>query len=135
LKTFELCYEKKYNQPLSEVLNNLAVENPILSTYEDCLFFVLFQLKNGLTFDVLGLIFGTDGGNAQRNFNRYLAILELALQERGYVPKREFADEKDFLAYLETEKEIIFDGTEFPIERPSDQEKQKKAFSGKKKRM
>lgn len=134
LKTFELCYEKQHKVSLSVGLANLGIENPILKDYEACLFFVLFQLKNGLTFDVLGIIFGTDGGNALRNFNRYLLILEMALQERGYVPKREFENEQDFLAYLQTEKEIIFDGTEFPIERPSEKEAQKKAYSGKKKR-
>lgn len=132
LETFELCYKKQHSISLTETLTNLGIENPVLARYEDCLFFVLFQLKNGLTFDVLGLIFGTDGSNAHRNFNRYLAILELALAERGYVPKREFSDENEFLSYLQNEKEIIFDGTEFPIERPADYEKQKKAFSGKK---
>lgn len=100
LETFKLCYEKVYGQPLSEVMITLGVENPILATYEDCLFFVLFHLKNGLTFDVLGLLFETDGGNAKLNFERYLAILESSLAERGYVPKREFVDEKEFLAYL-----------------------------------
>lgn len=134
LKTFELCYEKQHKVSLSVGLTNLGIENPILKDYTACLFFVLFQLKNGLTFDVLGLVFGTDGGNAQRNFNRYLEVLELALHERGYVPKREFTDEQDFLSYLQTEKEVIFDGTEFPIERPSEKEAQKKAYSGKKKR-
>lgn len=134
LNTFKMCYEKQNNnQSLSEGLSNLGIKNSILSTYEDCLFFVLFQLKNGLTFDVLGLIFNTDGSNAKRNFERYLVILELALAERGYVPKRSFSDEKEFLAYLKDEKELIFDGTEFPIERPDDREEQKEAFSGKKK--
>lgn len=132
LETFKLCYEKSYGQSLSEVMRALDIDNPILATYEDCLFFVLFHLKNGLTFDVLGLIFGTDGANAQRNFERYLVILESSLKERGYVPKREFTDEQEFLSYLQAEKEVIFDGTEFPIERPSNHEQQKQAFSGKK---
>lgn len=134
LEKFELCYKKQnYNQSLTENLTNLGIENPILSTYEDCLFFVLFQLKNGLTFDVLGLIFNTDGSNAHRNFERYLPILELSLTELNCVPKRKFENEKEFLEHLGEEKNIIFDGTEFPIERPSDKDEQKKAYSGKKK--
>ena len=132
---FKLYYEKEHKVTLQDTMLRLGIKNPILKSYDDCLFFVLFQLKNGLTFDVLGLVFDTDGSNAQRNFERYLAVLEGALTNANFVPPRKFDNEADFLAYLEGEKDIIFDGTEFLTERPKDKEKQKKAYSGKKKAM
>jgi hypothetical protein len=129
---FQMCYEKHYNLTLNEVFCNLGIQNPILESYEHCLFFVLFQLKNGLTFDVLGFIFNTDGSNAHRNFERYLFILEMTLQQEQMLPKRLYETVENLIAHLADEPDLIFDGTEFPIERPSDNDKQKKAFSGKK---
>jgi hypothetical protein len=135
LKTFEKCYIQKHQMSLQESMNRLGVEQPIFSTYEECLFFVLFQLKNALTFDVLGLIFGTNGGNAQRNFERNLLILEAVLSNEKALPAREFATVEALNEFLKSEKDIICDGTEFSTERPKNKEKQKAAYSGKKKRM
>ncbi|HMX38806.1 MAG TPA: transposase family protein, partial [Saprospiraceae bacterium] len=63
-----------------------------LSFYEECLFFVLFQLKNGLCYDNLGLIFGTDASNAHRNFERNLLTLERALERRGVSSEAQLQD-------------------------------------------
>ncbi len=132
---FQICYESYYKSTLTEVFCNLSVQNPILETYEACLFFVLFQLKNGLTFDVLGFVFNTDGSNAHRNFERYLFVLEMTLQDEQMLPKRLYQTVEDLIIHLGNETDLIFDGTEFPIERPADKEKQEKNFSGKKKHM
>ena len=129
---FEICYETYYKATLTEVFNSLDIKNPILDTYEACLFFVLFQLKNGLTFDILGFVFNTDGANAHRNFVRYLFVLEMTLEQEQMLPKRIFKTVEELIDHLADEPDLIFDGTEFPIERPSDNEKQKNAFSGKK---
>ena len=132
LAKFQICYENYYKTTLTEGFNSLNIKNPILDTYEICLFFVLFQLKNGLTFDTLGFIFNTDGFNAHRNFERHLFVLEMTLKQAQMLPKRTYKTVEDLIAHLEDESDLIFDGTEFPIERPSDTEKQKNAFSGKK---
>ena len=132
LAKFQICYENYYKTTLIEGFNSLNIKNPILGTYETCLFFVLFQLKNGLTFDILGFIFNTDGSNAHRNFERYLFVLEMTLEQAQMLPKRTYKTVEDLIAHLADESDLIFDGTEFPIERPSDKEKQKNAFSGKK---
>ena len=132
LAKFQICYENYHKTTLSEGFNSLNIKNPILDTYEICLFFVLFQLKNGLTFDTLGFVFNTDGSNAHRNFERYLFVLEMTLKEAQMLPKRTYKTVEDLIAHLADESDLIFDGTEFPIERPSDKEKQKNAFSGKK---
>jgi Helix-turn-helix of DDE superfamily endonuclease len=132
LPKFQFCYENYYKTNLTTIFHNLNIENPILSTYEACLFFVLFQLKNGLTFDVLGFVFNTDGSNAHRNFERYLLVLEQTLEQEDMLPKRLYKTVTDLITHLGNETDLIFDGTEFPIERPADNESQKKAFSGKK---
>ena len=51
---------------LQRAADNLRQELA-LPTYEDCLFFVLFQLRNALTQDCLGPVFGMDGSSAWRN--------------------------------------------------------------------
>ena len=129
---FQNCYEEHSKSTLTDVFSSLSVKNPILETYEDCLFFVLFQLKNGLTFDVLGFVFNTDGSNAHRNFERHLLVLEMTLDKAQMLPKRIYETVEDLMAHLADEPDLIFDGTEFPIERPINKEKQKKTFSGKK---
>jgi len=60
-------------------------------------------------------------------------VLELALHQEGALPRRNFSSVKEFENYLKAEKEFIADVTEYPIERPADNEKQKESYSGKKK--
>lgn len=105
----------------------------LLPTYEDCLFFVLFQLKNSLSYDTLGLLIETDGSNAQRNFEHYLKILSHTLERQGVMPRRNFADLADFQAHLQGEEEIIFDASEQATQRPQDHHQQEEFYSGKKK--
>jgi hypothetical protein len=104
----------------------------LLPTYADCLFFVLFQLKNGLCYDNLGLLIGTDGSNAQRNFEKHLQTLAYTLKRQAVMPKRSFASLEAFKACLQEEKEIILDGSEQLTCRPKDQGQQKEQYSGKK---
>jgi hypothetical protein len=101
-------------------------------TYEDSVFFVLFQLKQGLNFDTLGFVFGTDGSNAHRHFVNIMKLLEITLTVNDFMPKRKIKDLAEFTKYLANEEEIIIDVSEESIERPKDKEKQKAHYSGKK---
>lgn len=105
----------------------------LLKTYEDCLFFVLFHLKNGLSYDALGLLIHTDGSTAQRNYEQYLKILEYTLERQGVMPRRSFSTVEEFRACLAGETDIILDGSEQATERPSQKEQQENFYSGKKK--
>ncbi len=129
-KVFKSCFEKKHEVSITEMAINLKSEF-LLKTYEDCLFFVLFQLKNALSYDSLGLLIDTDNSNAQRNFEKYLSILESSLIELGAMPKRGFKDITEFESYIKDE-EIILDATEQATQRPADKEAQKAVYSGKK---
>ena len=59
------------------------------------LFYVLFQLKNGLTYDVLGCIYARNASTAQRNFERHLGILQHGLRELHLLPKPDFEKVED----------------------------------------
>lgn len=104
-----------------------------LETYEDCLFYVLFELKNGLTYDVLGFLIGVDSSHARKLFEKYQKILEITLFKAGQLPKRNFATLEEFRGLLKAESEIILDVTEVGIQRSADYEEQEKDYSGKKK--
>jgi hypothetical protein len=130
-KEFGLSFERVYEINIQELSSNLNTEF-LLPTYEDCLFFILFQLKNGLSYDSLGLLIGTDGGNAHINFEKYLTVLESALIQMGKMPKREFKDIAEFETYFKENKDIILDATEHPTQRPKGYNAQKEVYSGKK---
>ena len=129
---FEKAYEMLHEVSLVKGAENLDQELA-LSSYEDCLYFVLFQLKNGLTNDCLGVLFSMDGSSACRNFRKYLEVLELALRIENALPKRSFQSVEEFKEYLKGEKDVTLDVTEYRRQRPSDKEKQKDYYSGKKK--
>lgn len=125
-------YERVFGQTLPERQGNSSQES-IFKSYEEVLFFVLFSLKSGLTYDVLGAVFEMDGSSAKRIQESYLPILKGALSHLQVMPKREFADVKEFQAFFEQDEELIFDGTEHRIQRPSGHDRQKPFYSGKKK--
>ena len=53
-KSFSSAYEELNEISITEVSKNLKIDF-LLPTYEDCLFFILFQMKNSLSYDNLGL--------------------------------------------------------------------------------
>ncbi len=105
----------------------------VLADDKEALYFVLFQLKNDLTNDTLGVVFGMDGSSAWRNVGKYLRVLEVALRLENALPKRRFQSVEEFKTYLRTEKELKVDVTEYRIQRPGEGNKQKESYSGKKK--
>lgn len=105
-----------------------------LYTAEAKLFFVLFYFKCYPTFDVLSFVFDLDRGRCNRWVHRLQKILEGVLGEKMLLPERKIESMEQFLELFPEVKEIIFDGTERPIQRPSDPDKQKENYSGKKKR-
>jgi hypothetical protein len=104
-------------------------------TYKSLLFFTLFSLKSGLTYDLLGFVFHLDVSNAKRNQSMGLVVLQRALGDADLLPKRSFASEEEFAAYFQQYKMVILDGTEQRMQRPDDQEEQEACYSGKKKRI
>lgn len=131
LVRFTQSYLELYGQSVAQRHAEIEV-TPSLSSEEELLFFTLFSLKAGLTYDVLGFVSGMDASNAKRNQQRGLAVLEHALAAAQCLPRREFKDAADFSAYLQNETTVIIDGLEQRIQRPADDELQRDFYSGKK---
>lgn len=128
---FTSSYFNLYGKSVAERQADIEV-TPSLTSEEELLFFTLFSLKAGLTYDLLGLVCGMDAANAKRNQELGLRVLEQALATADCLPKREFKNAAEFAEYLKNEKTLIFDGTEQRTQRPSDDEAQKENYSGKK---
>ena len=131
LVLFTASYLKLYGKSVAERQADIEV-TPSLTSEAELLFFTLFSLKAGLTYDLLGLVCGMDAANAKRNQGLGLRVLEQSLATEGWLPKREFKNAAEFAEYLKDEKTLIFDGTEQRTQRPSDNEAQKENYSGKK---
>jgi DDE superfamily endonuclease/Helix-turn-helix of DDE superfamily endonuclease len=98
------------------------------------LFFILFYFKCYPTFDVLSFLFDLERGRANRWMHRLQGILETALSKKMVLPERKLESIEQCLERFPEVKEVILDGTERPVQRPKDTEKQKEYYSGKKKR-
>jgi hypothetical protein len=129
---YRIAYESVHLSTLTDRQSGSTQES-IFKTYEDQLFFVLFSLKTGLTYDTLGFVFGCSQSVAKVNQDHFLKILEVALHQSGAMPRRAFSTVDDFRSYFESHKTLILDGTEQSIQRPKDHSLQKEHYSGKKK--
>jgi len=105
-----------------------------LQSIQAKVFFILFYFKCDPTFDVLGFLFDLERGRANRWVHRLQRILEAALGQNMVLPERKIESIEQFLERFPDVKEVIFDGTERPVQRPKDSEQQQAHYSGKKKR-
>ena len=103
-----------------------------LSRCEDKLLFILFYLKNYPIQEVLGFLFGIDQSQANRWIMVLSKVLRTALERRGYMPART-ASQLEELGNQLLQSDLIIDGVERPIQRPTEEETQKQYYSGKKK--
>lgn len=129
-------FEQGYVSVFGRRIEYRVADSPEEMTFITCkslLFFTLFSLKSGLTFDLLGYVFNLDASNAKRNQALSWEVLKRALDDAGLLPKRSFATPEAFSAYFRQHKAVILDGTEQRMQRPGDNEEQKAFYSGKKK--
>lgn len=111
-----------------------AGRKPRLETAEKKLIYILFYVKCYPTFDLAGILFDLDRSQANRWMHRLQKVLEKALGRKMALPKRKLSSIEEFKESFPEVKRVILDGTERPIQRAKDQEKQKQDYSGKKKR-
>lgn len=98
------------------------------------LFYILFYFKCYPTFDVAGWLFDFDRSQAHRWMHRLQPILEAALGKQMALPERKLESIEQFLERYPEVKEVMLDGTERPIARPKNPERQTKYYSDKKRR-
>lgn len=106
---------------------------PRLATPEDRLLFILVYQKTYPLQTVLGIQFGISQGQANEWIHRLMPILERTLVALNQMPERDgtvFATHE----YTPTiPPDFLIDGTERRRQRPKNAEKQREAYSGKKK--
>lgn len=105
----------------------------VLLTIEDKLSFVLLYLKAYPTYDVLSSIFDLDRGPACRRVQQLLPVLEATLGRKIVLPARKINSIEEFYQKFPEAKDVLIDGAERPIQKPKNQKKRKKVYSGKKK--
>lgn len=137
-KFFELgekfgeIYETIYAKTIEERRSDPYHES-VIQTYQEFLFFVLYSLKNGLTYDTLALSFDMSLSSAKKNQTEGIGILKLALRKMGHAPVRVFESLKELEKEFSEEEKLIIDGMEHRVQRPKNQGDQQRFYSGKKK--
>jgi len=130
---FGKAYKELFGEDIEERQSH-STEQPTFTNYSELLFFGLYSIKSGLTYDLLGLSFGLSPSNAHANQATVLTVLQAALEHNGLMPIREYANDEEFIEHWKEESSILVDATEQKRQRPGNQEGQKKDYSGKKKR-
>lgn len=123
-----LLVESSYKTLFGKTIQHRQAEcpdEPHLCTYTDLLFFTLFSLKSGLTYDLLGVVAGLDGSTAKRLQVVGVSVLQHTLTQAGYAPKRRFQSVEEFKMYFQKHHTLIIDGTDQRTQRPAHSEYQK----------
>ena len=128
----EVLYIKQKSKPRKRKVG--GGRKGALKTATDKLFFILFYLKVYPTYDLISLLFDVDRSRPCEWISQFMPILEEVLKRECVLPKRKIKDVKEFLESFPEVKDIFYDGTERPVQRPKKPKQQKKRYSGKKKR-
>lgn len=136
LPSFERAYEVDLDKRDEERTSKRQRErgggrNGALINLEDKLLFILFYFKVYPVQEVQGYVFGMGQTQAGEWIHRLTPILNQALGYEKQLPARKVQDIEQVLKMC-PDLEFIIDGTERPIRRPKDKEKQKENYSGKK---
>jgi len=104
----------------------------LLSTSEQvCL--CLFYLRQIPTFEILGMLFGVSKSEANVTFHYWIKIFRVILPSSLIEQVENQQGDLMIVQEILTTFKLLVDSLEQPIDRPSDNEKQKKFYSGKKK--
>jgi hypothetical protein len=106
---------------------------PLLAQPEDRLLFILVYFKIYPIQDVQAFLFGISQAQAWEWIHRLTPALNMALGVEQQLPSRQPAELSRVLRQCRG-LEFIIDGTERPIQRPKAKARQKRYYSGKKKR-
>ena len=102
-----------------------------LHSMEDKLLFILFYFKVYPLQEVMAFLFDMSQGRANEWIHKLSTILKLALGDTMVLPERHPQHLEQVLA-LCVSVDIIIDGTERRTHRPTDADRQKSCYSGKK---
>jgi hypothetical protein len=100
-----------------------------LPTIKDKLFFTLIFMKNNPLQECHAAMFSMSQPQANMLIHTFVPLLRKTLKRLGELPERR-ASRLGYL--LENQSDVLLDGTERPIQRPSDHEVADEHYSGKK---
>lgn len=127
-----MTYEDFHESTLGEQVE-ARTDDVKFQSYADILFFVLYALKSGATYDILALCFNLSRSVAFEQLTSGVRLLQMTLSRSGDIPKRGFSSFGELQKELDGYDELLIDATEQRRQRPGNQEVQKKDYSGKKK--
>lgn len=130
----EMEYEKKR---LNRRGRKRAVGGGRKFTYPlpERLLMLLMYYRVYVTYALLGFLFNADETTVLRDINKLISLFEAFLPlPKKIIPKREKSETFEELLKSYPDLRVVVDATEQGIRRPSDTEKRKKYYSGKKKR-
>lgn len=103
-----------------------------LPTDEDKLFYILMYLKIYPTYDVLSVLTDHARSKCGDSIQLLLPVLEKTLGRSLVLPVRKASSLEEVFARHPELKDVFIDGTERPIQKPKNQKRKKKLYSGKK---
>ena len=130
---FKATYEDVLGESI-EVRQQGALHEATFSTYADLVFFLLYSIKTGSTYDVVAFSFDMDRANAFRQQSFGMRILRMTLAATGDLPKRVYESVDEFKRAMEQHEALLLDATEQRRQRPENKADQREDYSGKKKR-
>lgn len=104
-----------------------------LPTDEDKLFFILMYLKIYPTYDALSVLSDHARSKCGDSVQLLLPVLEKTLGRKLALPARKPSTLEEIFKRHPEIKDVFIDGTERPVQKPKNQKKRKKLYSGKKK--
>lgn len=129
----QLFRERPRSFPVAGARKYGGGRSGVLLTIEDKLLFILLYMKAYPTYDVLSSIFDLDRGPACRRVQQLLPVLEATLGRKIVLPERKITSTQEFYQKFPEARDVLIDGAERPIQKPKDQKKRQKVYSGKKK--
>lgn len=126
LPSFSQAYEQRASKPQAERKRAFGGgRKATLRTIEQKLFYILLYCKCYPTFDLLSVLFNFDRSCAWDWVHGLLPVLEAALGYKQALPARKIRSIEEFVERFPEVKEVIVDGTERPVQRPKDSQKQR----------
>lgn len=104
-----------------------------LPTDEDKIFYILMYLKLYPTYDALSVIADHARSKCGDSVKLLLPVLEKTLGRKLALPARKPSTLEEIFRRHPEIKDVFIDGTERPVQKPKNQSKKKKLYSGKKK--
>ena len=104
-----------------------------LPTDEDKVFYILMYLKVYPTFDVLSVLADHQRSKCGDTIQLLLPVMEKVLKRKLVLPKRKATSLEEVFERCPELKDVFIDGAERPVQKPVNNKRKSKLYSGKKK--